>query len=530
MNQPILDLKPIRRALISVSDKEGIIEFANYLVAHNIALLSTGGSCRLLRSEGIAVEEVCDYTGFPEIMDGRVKTLHPKIYAGILGRSGIDDAVMEQQHIGRIDLVVVNLYPFAKTVANPQCSFQEAIETIDIGGPAMVRAAAKNHNDVAVVVDSSDYQTIADNLEQHQGSLPRDLRFKLATKAFQHTAAYDDAIANHFGKLSPPGDKDFPSTLNIQLHKKHNLRYGENPQQKSAFYAYQDQSDSAFCLADSRQLQGKQLSYNNIADIDAAIATVQQFEQAACVIVKHANPCGAAISTDDTLLDAYQRAYQTDPTSAFGGIIAANRQLDEATAQAIVEQQFVEVIVVPSIDQNASTIIASKPKVRLLIYDDLNRGISGYHYKAVAGGFLVQTRDTQVLSIEDCRVVSKRPPTEREQEDLLFAWKIVKMVKSNAIVYAKENRTLGIGAGQMSRIDSVRLAIMKAELSGLDTRSAAMASDAFFPFRDGINRVAQAGITAVIQPGGSMRDQEVIDAVNEYNMTMLFTATRHFNH
>ncbi len=523
---------PIRRALLSVSDKTGIVEFARELEARGVALLSTGGTCKLLKEQGITVTEVSDHTGHPEIMDGRVKTLHPKIHGGILARRGQDEAVMADNNIDAIDLVVVNLYPFANTVANPNCTLADAIENIDIGGPTMVRAAAKNHNDVTIVVNSSDYDRVLKDMNAHQGATSHALRFDLAIAAFEHTAQYDGMIANYFGKKVPAYtaeqevDGDFERTVNLQFKKKETLRYGENSHQKAAFYVETPAPQGS--IASSEQLQGKALSYNNIADTDAALECVKSFDEPACVIVKHANPCGVAVS--DTLLDAYDRAFKTDPTSAFGGIIAFNRPLDASTAKEIIARQFVEVIIAPSIDEDAKAIVSEKKNVRLLACGDFAATQTQRDYKRVNGGLLVQDADTGMVSREALKVVSKRAPSEQELSDLLFAWKVAKFVKSNAIVYGKNNMTIGVGAGQMSRVYSAKIAGIKAADENLEVKGSVMASDAFFPFRDGIDAAAEAGITAVIQPGGSMRDDEVIQAADEHNMAMVFTGMRHFRH
>ena len=517
----------ITRALLSVSDKTGVVEFARDLAEAGIEILSTGGTAKLLRDSGIAVMEVSDYTGFPEMMDGRVKTLHPKIHGGILGRRGIDDDVMQKHSIGRIDLVAVNLYPFQQTIANPDCDLATAIENIDIGGPTMIRAAAKNHHDVAVVVDPHDYGRVIQEIRTHQGEISAETCFKLAVKTYQHTAQYDGAIANYLGAIDLDGTKrEFPNTVNLQFHLAQSMRYGENPHQNAAFYVEQHVCESS--IATAHQLQGKELSYNNIGDTDAALECVKQFDEGpCCVIVKHANPCGVAIGSD--LLDAYNRAYATDPESAFGGIIAFNGDLDGATAQAILERQFVEVIIAPTVSAEAIELAKAKKNVRLLTCgewaaEDLHR----LDFKRVNGGLLVQDADLQLVS--DTRVVSKRVPTEQEMRDLLFTWRVAKFVKSNAIVYGKDGMTIGVGAGQMSRINSARIAGIKAEHAGLGVPGSVMASDAFFPFRDGIDAAAQAGITAVIQPGGSMRDDEVIAAADEHGMAMVFTGMRHFRH
>lgn len=529
--------RPIRRALLSVSDKTGIVEFARALEQRGVELLSTGGTAHLLAEAGLKVTEVSDYTGFPEMMDGRVKTLHPKVHGGILGRRGIDDATMDQHGIKPIDLVAVNLYPFAATVSKPDCTREHAIENIDIGGPTMVRSAAKNHKDVAIVVNAKDYNRVIAEMDQHQNSLTYDTRFDLAIAAFEHTAAYDGMIANYFGTQvpsyglpeedQPANAHAFPRTINFQYIKKQGMRYGENSHQAAAFYVEEAHGDAS--IATAVQLQGKALSYNNIADTDAALECVKTFDEPACVIVKHANPCGVALGKD--LLDAYERAFKTDPTSAFGGIIAFNRELDGATAESIVSRQFVEVIIAPSVSAAAKAAVAKKANVRLLECGQWHQKTTpGYDMKRVNGGLLVQERDNGVVTQSDLQVVTKRQPTQQELEDLLFCWKVCKFVKSNAIVYAKDKMTIGVGAGQMSRVYSAKIAGIKAEDEGLEVKGSVMASDAFFPFRDGIDAAAAAGITCVIQPGGSMRDQEVIDAANEHGMAMVFTHMRHFRH
>ncbi|KNC05406.1 phosphoribosylaminoimidazolecarboxamide formyltransferase [Klebsiella sp. RIT-PI-d] len=525
--------RPVRRALLSVSDKAGIVEFAQALSARGVELLSTGGTARLLAEKGLSVTEVSDYTGFPEMMDGRVKTLHPKVHGGILGRRGQDDGIMEQHDIAPIDMVVVNLYPFAQTVAREGCSLEDAVENIDIGGPTMVRSAAKNHRDVAIVVKSSDYDIIIQEMDSNEGSLTQNTRFDLAIKAFEHTAAYDSMIANYFGSMVPAyhGDNKeasgrFPRTLNLNFIKKQDMRYGENSHQHAAFYIEENVKEAS--VATAQQVQGKALSYNNIADTDAALECVKEFSEPACVIVKHANPCGVAVS--DSLLDAYDRAYKTDPTSAFGGIIAFNRELDAETAQAIISRQFVEVIIAPSATEDALKITAAKQNVRVLICGQWAGRIAGQDFKRVNGGLLVQDRDLGMVTDGELRVVSQRQPTEQELRDALFCWKVAKFVKSNAIVYAKENMTIGIGAGQMSRVYSAKIAGIKAADEGLEVKGSAMASDAFFPFRDGIDAAAAVGVSCVIQPGGSIRDEEVIAAADEHGIAMIFTDMRHFRH
>jgi phosphoribosylaminoimidazolecarboxamide formyltransferase / IMP cyclohydrolase len=461
------------------------------------------------------------------MMDGRVKTLHPKIHGGILARRGIDDAVMQAHNISNIDLVVVNLYPFEKTIAEKNCSLEHAIENIDIGGPTMVRAAAKNHNHVAIVVNSSDYGKVLNELTCNKGCTSYKTRFDLAIKAYEHTAAYDGSIANYFGRMVEGGSADFPRTFNTQFIKAQEMRYGENPHQKAAFYVEKNTSKAS--VATAKQLQGKELSYNNVADTDAALETVKSFSEPACVIVKHANPCGVATATN--IKDAYDLAYATDSESAFGGIIAFNRELDAATAQAIIERQFVEVIIAPGISTDAIEVVKSKQNVRLLVCGEWNvESTSSLDYKRVNGGLLVQDRDNGIITSDDLKIVTHRAPTETELRDLLFAWKVAKFVKSNAIVYARNLQTIGIGAGQMSRVNSARIATIKAEHAGLQVTGSVMASDAFFPFRDGIDNAAKVGIAAVIQPGGSMRDEEVIAAANEHNIAMVFTGMRHFRH
>jgi phosphoribosylaminoimidazolecarboxamide formyltransferase/IMP cyclohydrolase len=519
-------LAPIGRALISVSDKTGITEFAQALSERGVELLSTGGTCKLLREAGLTVLEVSDHTGFPEMMDGRVKTLHPKIHGGILGRRGTDDEVMAKHEIPPIDLVVVNLYPFEATVARPDCSLEDAVENIDIGGPTMVRAAAKNHKDVTIVVSAADYPRLIEELDQHDGHTTLQTRFDLAIRAYEHTAAYDGMIANHFGCLTEGGSQTYPRTFNLQLHKVQEMRYGENPHQRAAFY--REATPREVGISGAKQLQGKALSYNNVADTDAALECVKTFKDPACVIVKHANPCGVAVAAD--LLTAYDLAFHTDTESAFGGIIAFNRELDGATAAAIVERQFVEVIIAPEVSQEAAAVVAAKENVRLLRTGQWGQPTTARDFKRVNGGLLIQDRDDGMVARDELTVVSERQPTEDEWGDLLFAWRVAKFVKSNAIVYAAKQRTIGVGAGQMSRVNSARIAAIKAEHAGLEVRGAVMASDAFFPFRDGIDNAAERGIAAVIQPGGSMRDEEVINAANEAEMAMVFTGMRHFRH
>ncbi|MFO1410662.1 MAG: bifunctional phosphoribosylaminoimidazolecarboxamide formyltransferase/IMP cyclohydrolase [Steroidobacteraceae bacterium] len=516
----------IRRALLSVSDKTGLAELAAGLARHGIEILSTGGTAKLLANHGIAAREVAEHTGFPEIMDGRVKTLHPRIHGGLLGRRGTDEAVMQQHGIEPIDLLVVNLYPFAATIAKPDCTHAEAIENIDVGGPAMLRAAAKNHADVTVVVDPADYATVLAELDT-TGATSIDTRSRLAAKAFAHTAAYDTMVANYLMQQEQLPVERFPPRLPLVFDRISELRYGENPHQRAAFY--RAPLARAGTLAAAQVLQGKELSYNNIADADTAIECVRQFHEPACVIVKHANPCGVALATH--LLDAYDRAYRTDPTSAFGGIIAFNRALDVDTARAIIERQFAEVIAAPSVTQAARAAFATKPNLRVLALGEPPADAGeDYELKSVGGGLLVQDRDTGHIVPRELKVVSRRQPGEQELADLVFAWRVAKYVKSNAIVFAREGMTIGVGAGQMSRVYSTRIAAIKAADEKLEVRGAVMASDAFFPFRDGIDAAAQHGIAAVIQPGGSLRDAEVIAAADAHGMAMVFTGMRHFRH
>jgi phosphoribosylaminoimidazolecarboxamide formyltransferase/IMP cyclohydrolase len=518
----------IKRALLSVSDKTGIVEFAQSLSEMRIEILSTGGTAKLLADNKIKVKEVSDYTGFPEMMDGRVKTLHPKVHGGILGRRGVDDDVMIQHKILPIDLIVVNLYPFEQTVAKPECTLANAIDNIDVGGPTMIRAAAKNHEAVGVIVDAKDYGLVLNELSQNKCALSLKTRFMLAAKAFEHTAKYDGAISNYMGKLNEKGQKqEFPRTFNIQVKKVQDMRYGENPHQKAAFYAEENPKEAS--VSTSKQIQGKELSFNNIADTDAALECVKQFDEPACVIVKHANPCGVAV--DENILQAYQRAFQTDPTSAFGGIIAVNKPLDMWAASQIIERQFVEVLIAPKIEEDAIAILEQKKNVRVLECGMWGKpDTTSYDYKRLNGGLLIQNRDLGMVTESDLKVVTDRQPTDKEIEDLLFTWKVAKFVKSNAIVYGKDKMTIGVGAGQMSRVYSARIAAIKAADAELQVKGSVMASDAFFPFRDGLDSAAEVGVTAVIQPGGSMRDDEVIKAANEHGIAMVFTGMRHFRH
>lgn len=522
-----IEPREVTRALISVSDKAGIVDFARTLAEHGVELLSTGGTYVALSDAGISVTEVSAHTGFPEIMDGRVKTLHPLIHGGILARRDRDAAVMSEQGIAPIDLVVVNLYPFEATVAREDCTPELAVENIDIGGPAMVRAAAKNHRDVLVVVDPQDYDELLDELGKSR-TTELELRRRYAVKAFRHTARYDAMVAGYLG-----AEEALPDSFSLSFDKLMDMRYGENPHQVAAFYRQVVPGGAnSGTVASLEQLQGKELSYNNVADTDAALQCVKVFENPACVIVKHANPCGVAES--ENLLAAYQGAFATDPTSAFGGIVAFNRKLDGATLEAVLERQFVEVVVAPAVDQEAVAVAKRKKNVRLLVCGPLFGSPLGspigMDLKRVSGGLLVQSADLLCLDEQALKVASSRQPTQSEMTDLLFAWKVAWFVKSNAIVYARDAQTVGIGAGQMSRVISARIAGLKAAEEGLEVTGSVMASDAFFPFRDGIDAAAAAGITAVIQPGGSMRDGEVVEAADEHGMAMVFTGVRHFRH
>jgi phosphoribosylaminoimidazolecarboxamide formyltransferase / IMP cyclohydrolase len=516
----------IERALVSVSEKSGVVEFARALAALGVQIISTGGTAQLLAREGIAVTEVSAHTGFPEMLDGRVKTLHPKIHAGLLARRN-DAAHMNALRgagIETIDLLVVNLYPFQATVADPDCRFDDAVENIDIGGPAMLRAAAKNHAGVAVVVDPADYQRVLDEINS-SGTVSDATRFALATKVFAHTSAYDGAIANYLSSLDAERKRgEYPQTLSLQFHKLQDLRYGENPHQSAAFY--RDERPAPGSLSAYRQIQGKELSYNNIADADAAWECVKSFAEPACVIVKHANPCGAAVGK--TLLEAYNKAFATDPTSAFGGIIAFNRALDAPAAESV-SKQFAEVVIAPRLEPGVKDIFSKKANVRVLEIP-LAHDVQRHEYKRIGGGVLVQTTDALPLNKKDLKVVSKKQPTESQWSDLLFAWRVAQFVKSNAIVFCGGGATLAVGAGQMSRVDSARIASIKAETAGLALAGSVVASDAFFPFRDGLDVVVKAGATAVVQPGGSVRDDEVIAAADEHGIAMVFTGVRHFRH
>jgi len=523
----------IQQALISVSDKTGIVEFAKQLSSLGVKLLSTGGTAKLLAAAGLAVTEVGDYTGFPEMLDGRVKTLHPKVHGGILARRDLPEhmAALAQHQIPTIDLLVVNLYPFRETISKTDCPLEEAIENIDIGGPTMLRSAAKNHRDVTVIVDPADYAVVLDEMRANANSVGYPTNFRLATKVFAHTAQYDGAITNYLTSLGADLQHStrsaYPETLNLAFSKVQDLRYGENPHQSAAFY--RDLAAPLGALANYQQLQGKELSYNNIADADAAWECIKTFDAPACVIIKHANPCGVAIGSGPG--EAYAKALKTDPTSAFGGIIAFNREVDEATAQAVAKQ-FVEVLIAPSFSAAAQQVLAAKQNVRVLTIDlgDRTNSVNAYDMKRVGGGLLLQSPDAKNVQPGELRVVTKRQPTPKEMDDLLFAWRVAKFVKSNAIVFCSGGMTLGVGAGQMSRVDSARIASIKAQNAGLTLTGSAVASDAFFPFRDGLDVVVAAGATCVIQPGGSMRDDEVIAAADEQNVAMIVTGTRHFRH
>ncbi|MFV8825501.1 bifunctional phosphoribosylaminoimidazolecarboxamide formyltransferase/IMP cyclohydrolase [Thauera sp. WH-2] len=527
----------VSQALISVSDKTGVLDFARELSSLGIKLLSTGGTASLLREAGLPVTDVSEHTGFPEMLDGRVKTLHPKVHGGILARRDLSEHMdtIAAHDIGRIDLVVVNLYPFQQTVAKPDCSLEDAIENIDIGGPTMVRAAAKNHGNeqggVGIVTDPEDYGCIVEELKSNAGKLSHKTRFALAVKAFTHTARYDSAISNYLTALvsNEAGDvslQTYPERLQLAFDKVQDLRYGENPHQTAAFYRQPGAADGG--VAGYTQLQGKELSYNNIADADAAWECVKAFDgpAAACVIVKHANPCGVAVAASP--LEAYKKAFSTDPTSAFGGIIAFNGEVDRAAAEAV-SAQFLEVLIAPAYAADALELLASKKNVRVLTCP-LGQPAGAFDYKRVGGGLLVQSADEARIQIVDLKVVTQRAPSDTEMRDMLFAWRVAKYVKSNAIVYCKDGMTIGVGAGQMSRVDSARIAKIKAENAGLQIGGCVVASDAFFPFRDGLDVLAQAGATAVIQPGGSVRDEEVIAAADEQGIAMVFTGYRHFRH
>lgn len=514
----------IRRALISVSDKTGLAELAQQLATAGIDIIATGGTAKLLAQHNIPVTEISDYTGFPEMMGGRLKTLHPKVHGGLLGRRGTDDAVMVEHDIPPIDLVVVNLYPFQKTIANKKCTLEDAVEQIDIGGPTMLRAAAKNYQDITVVVDPKDYDMVLQAIHQ-TGGTNLDTRMMLATKTFTHTAFYDTAISSYLNRRY----EDYPEELALRFSKRQDLRYGENPHQKAAFY--QNTPPVVASLASAELLQGKALSFNNLMDSEAAFSCAQNLEKTlpGCVVVKHATPCGAASA--DTLEEAYQNAFATDPVSAFGGIIACNAPIDEKTAKAITDQQFAEVVIAPDFSKEALSAFSTKKNLRLLktgVTDETTETAQTLH--SISGGMLIQEADTATISADALTVATERAPTEEELADLLFAWQVVKFVKSNAIVYAKNQRTLGIGTGQTSRVFSAKIAAIKADEAGLSLHGAALASDAFFPFADGVEIAAKAGIRCIIQPGGSKRDQEVIDAANKAGIAMVFTGVRHFRH
>ena len=516
----------MKQALISVSDKSGIVDFARALVRLGYRILSTGGTAKLLAQNGIAVVEVAQYTGFPEILDGRVKTLHPRIHAGLLARQDLVTHMqsLAEHRVEPIDMLVVNLYPFEQTVARADVTFDDAIENIDIGGPAMLRGAAKNHASVTVIVDPADYETVLAELETHS-EISASMRFAFAKKVFAHTARYDGAISNYLSSLDDNAQRaPFPQTLTRQWEKVQDMRYGENPHQAAAFY--RELTVGAGLLASYTQLQGKELSYNNIADADAAWECVREFEAPACVIVKHANPCGVAVGASAE--EAYAKAFATDPTSAFGGIIAINRAVDAACAKAIIKK-FVEVVIAPDFDGPARVVFDTKPNVRLLTIAP-GDGKNDFDVKRVGGGLLVQSPDAESFAAGALKVVTKRQPTAQEVDDMLFAWRVAKFVKSNTIVFTHAGQTLGIGAGQMSRIDSARIAAIKAAEAGLSLHGSAAASDAYFPFRDGLDVIAETGAACVIQPGGSMRDPEVIAAADEHDMAMMFTGTRHFRH
>jgi phosphoribosylaminoimidazolecarboxamide formyltransferase / IMP cyclohydrolase len=516
----------IKRALISVSEKRGVAELARGLAELGVELLSTGGTAALLRGAGLEVRDVAQLTGFPEIMDGRIKTLHPRVHGGLLGRRGVDEAVMATHGIEPIDLLIVNLYPFRETVANPECTLDEAVENIDIGGPAMLRAAAKNHAAVTVVVEPSDYEAVLTALRA-AGEVPHEMRLRLAARAFAHVASYDSAVAHWLGWHSEMDGAEMPNDLVLPTHKTMQLRYGENPHQRAAVYSLGIARNGTIGAA--RQVQGKELSYNNLLDADTALECVKQFDAPACVIVKHANPCGVAVA--GSILEAYRKAHTTDPVSAFGGIIAFNRPLDGGTAEAILRKQFVEVLVAPSLGAGTEQVLAAKPNIRVLVTGRWNSAPLGtIQLRSIGGALLVQDVDDVDFDPAEVKVVSQRAPSEHELKDMLFAWKVVRYVKSNAIVFCKDATTIGVGAGQMSRIYSTRIAAIKAADAGLAVKGSVMASDAFFPFRDNVDTAAEHGVSAIIQPGGSMRDAEVIAAADEHGLAMVFTGMRHFRH
>lgn len=520
----------IKRALLSVSDKNGIVEFAKKLEDFGVEILSTGGTAKLLAGKGVKVVEVSDFTGYPEMLDGRVKTLHPKVHGGILGMRGNPAHVekMQENGIKPIDMVLVNLYPFEATIAKGDCSFEDAIENIDIGGPTMLRSAAKNHKDVTVIVDAGDYDRVLAEMEKEDGSVSYETNLYLAKKVFQHTARYDGAITNYLTSLDGDKKNEYPDVLNLQFSKMQDMRYGENPHQTAAFYKEENIEEP--CIANAEQLQGKELSFNNIADLNSAIEIAKEFTDPVAVIIKHNNPCGVALadgSLDGSLVDAYRKARDCDPVSAFGGVLGFNRIVDVETAKEIVST-FVEAVIAPGFDGDAMELLKEKKNLRLLQVPILSHcEQTGYDIRKVTGGVLIQSRDLATIKVNELKVVSKRQPTDEELKALDFAWKVGKHVKSNAIVYAHGDRTIGIGAGQMSRVDSSKIAILKAQSP---VKGTVMSSDAFFPFRDGIDAAAEAGATAVIQPGGSIRDEEIIAAADEHNMAMIFTGIRHFKH
>lgn len=527
-------MKKIRRAIISVTDKSGIVEFAKELSAQGVEIISTGGTAEMIKNAGVTVIPIQSFTGFPEMLDGRLKTLHPKIHGGILGirENPTHQKEMEKNGILPIDMVVVNLYAFEDTIARG-CTLEEAIENIDIGGPTMIRAAAKNHNDVAVVVDPADYAGILNEMKEKKGSLSKQTRFRLAKKVYQLTARYDAAISNYLGAVAEVPELEtaqkFPETFTEQFEKVQDLRYGENPHQAAAFYRKKVKGRAG--LADAKKLQGKELSYNNILDLNAAINIAAEFHEPAAVIIKHNNPCGTAMSKNG-ILPAYLKAYECDKTSAFGGIVGFNRPVTKEVAETLT-QIFLEAVIAPSFSEDALKVFASKKNLRVLEFGDLkpgslNLGARDYDIKRVSGGVLVQSLDIE--SAADLKAVTKRGPNEKELEDLLFAWNVCKHVKSNAIIFAKDTRTIGIGAGQMSRIDSTKIAVMKAGDAGLEVKGSVLASDAFFPFRDNVDLASEQGITAIIQPGGSIKDEEVIKAADEHGIAMVFTGIRHFRH
>ncbi|MEA1936074.1 MAG: bifunctional phosphoribosylaminoimidazolecarboxamide formyltransferase/IMP cyclohydrolase [Thermodesulfobacteriota bacterium] len=517
----------IKRVLISVTDKKGIVDFARKLTEFGVEILSTGGTADQIRKSGIDVTDVSDYTGFPEMMDGRLKTLHPRIHGGLLALRDNEEhtKAAKEQGIDFIDMLVINLYKFEDTVAKEDCTIEDAVENIDIGGPAMLRAAAKNYRFVTVVTDPESYPEILKEMNETGGKISENTNFALSVKTFQLTARYDAAISNYLGRISPEGEKrEFPDTFTIQFTRAQDLRYGENPHQKATFYGEEDMSISA--ISNAKQLQGKELSYNNIMDGDAAWNMVSDFDLPTVVVMKHSNPCGAATS-DSEIIAAYKKAMETDPLSAFGGIVAFNKKVDKKTAEEIVKT-FLEVIIAPGFDKDAMEILNTKKNMRVLeIPYSSEKQDAGYDFRRVAGGLLVQDRDTELTDIKNAQVVTKRVPSEEEYQALDFAWRVVKHVKSNAIVYATKDQIVGVGAGQMSRVDSVKIAMMKANLP---TKGTVLASDAFFPFRDGVDMAAEAGVTAIVQPGGSIRDEESIKAADEHGIAMIFTGTRHFRH